>query len=40
MEISIPKRFSLETGIRVFAAFDVLVVLALAWLIVSSDLFS
>ena len=36
----LPKHFNLATGIRVFAAFDALVLLALAWLIASSDLFS
>lgn len=34
------SRFTLQTGIRVFAIFDALVVLALVWLIASSDLFS
>lgn len=33
-------RFSLDIGIKLFAAFDAVVVLALAWLIVNSDLFS
>lgn len=30
----------LETGIKIFAIFDALIVLGLAWLVVSSDLFS
>jgi hypothetical protein len=34
------RHFSLVTGLKVFAVFDALVVAALAWLIVSSDLFS
>jgi len=34
------KHFNVATGVRIFAAFDALVLLALAWLIVSSDLFS
>jgi len=31
---------SLQASIRAFAVFDALIVLALAWLIFSSDLFS
>jgi len=34
------KYLNLRTGIRIFAAFDLLVLLALAWLIAASDLFS
>ena len=30
----------LETGIRLFAVFDALIVLGLAWLVLRSDLFS
>jgi hypothetical protein len=33
-------RFTLQAGIRAFAVFDALILLALVWLIVSSDLFS
>ena len=33
-------RLTLQAGIRAFAIFDALVVLALAWLIATSDLFS
>jgi hypothetical protein len=33
-------RFTLQTGIRAFAVFDALVILALLWLIATSDLFS
>jgi hypothetical protein len=34
------RRFTLLTGIRAFAVFDALVLLALVWLIATSDLFS
>jgi hypothetical protein len=34
------KRLDLETGIRVFAVFDALILLGLAWLVLRSDLFS
>jgi hypothetical protein len=33
-------RLTLQAGIRAFALFDALVLLALLWLIASSDLFS
>jgi hypothetical protein len=33
-------RLSVQTGVRAFVVFDALVVLALAWLIAISDLFS
>jgi hypothetical protein len=33
-------RLTLQAGIRAFALFDVLVLLALVWLIATSDLFS
>ncbi len=33
-------RLAMETRIKLIAAFDVLVLLALGWLIVASDLFS
>ncbi len=33
-------RLTLQAGIRAFAIFDALVLLALVWLIASSDLFS
>jgi hypothetical protein len=39
-EAAMSRYFSLNTGLKVFAVFDALVVVALAWLIVSSDLFS
>jgi hypothetical protein len=39
MEPAMP-RLTLETGIRAFAVFDALVVLAVIWLIATSDLFS
>jgi hypothetical protein len=35
-----PRRVTLLTGIRAFAILDALVVLALIWLIATSDLFS
>jgi hypothetical protein len=34
------RRFTLQTGIRAFAVFDALILLALVWLIATSDLFS
>jgi len=34
------RRFNLLTGIRAFAVLDALVLLALIWLIATSDLFS
>jgi hypothetical protein len=34
------KRLSLSTGIKLMAVLDTLVLLALAWVVVSSDLFS
>ena len=34
------RRLTLQAGIRAFAIFDALVVLALLWLIATSDLFS
>ena len=34
------SRLILQTGIRAFAIFDALVLLALVWLIATSDLFS
>jgi hypothetical protein len=34
------RRLTLQAGIRAFAILDALVVLALVWLIASSDLFS
>jgi hypothetical protein len=34
------RNLRLETGIKIFAVFDALIVLGLAWLVVSSDLFS
>jgi hypothetical protein len=34
------RHFSLNAGLKLVAVFDALVVAALAWLIVSSDLFS
>ena len=33
------RHLRLETGIRAFSIFDALVVLALVWLIATSDLF-
>ncbi len=33
-------RLTLQAGIRAFAIFDALVLLALVWLIANSDLFS
>jgi hypothetical protein len=35
-----PRRLTLQAGIRAVAIFDALVVLALVWLIATSDLFS
>jgi hypothetical protein len=35
-----PRRLTLQAGIRAFAIVDALVVLALVWLIATSDLFS
>ena len=35
--LRLPK---LETGIRAFAVLDALVIMALVWLIIASDLFS
>ena len=35
-----PPRLTLQAGIRAFAVLDALVVLALVWLIATSDLFS
>jgi hypothetical protein len=35
-----PPRLTLQAGIRAFAIFDALMVLALIWLIATSDLFS
>jgi hypothetical protein len=35
-----PPRLTLQAGIRAFALLDALAVLALAWLIAISDLFS
>ena len=35
-----PRRVTLLTGIRAFVILDALVVLALIWLIATSDLFS
>ena len=33
-------RMTIQAGIRAFAIFDALVILAMLWLIASSDLFS
>jgi hypothetical protein len=35
-----PPRLTLQAGIRAFVVLDALVVLALIWLIATSDLFS
>jgi hypothetical protein len=35
-----PRRLNLLIGVQAFAIFDALVVLALVWLIATSDLFS
>ena len=35
-----PQNLTLQTGLKLFAILDGLVVLALGWLIVASDLFS
>jgi hypothetical protein len=35
-----PRRLNLLTGVQAFAIFDALVILALVWLIATSDLFS
>jgi hypothetical protein len=35
-----PRRLTLQAGIRAFAIFDALVILAVLWLIATSDLFS
>ena len=34
------SRLTLQAGIRAFAIFDALVILALVWLVATSDLFS
>jgi hypothetical protein len=34
------NRLTLQSGLKIFAVLDALIVLALGWLIVASDLFS